>query len=224
MTGASVKIRRVTAPDQAPAGRRYGGLTVEERRAERRARLEAAALQIAGTRGWAEATMTEICRVAGLTERYFYESFRTREELYGALIDDLDRELREAAFDAIAGEGLTPEDRVEGAIRAIVELYVRDPHRGRAALIEGIGVRALEEQRRRALLGLFALLAERWTAFFPDVGADAGERAVRATAIGGAVTALLSGRLDGHLQVDDDALVRTVVATVTAIAAAPLQG
>jgi len=214
-------MRSMAAPNETAAARRYKGRTVDERRAERRARLEAAALEVVGTRGWAQATMTEICRVAGLTERYFYESFSSREELYGALIDDLDRELRAAAFDALGAEDLTPAERLEQATRAVVALYVVDPRRGRAALIEGIGVQALEEQRRRTVLGLFGLIAERWTTFLPDVGLGADERRLRATAIGGAVIALISGRLEGALQIDDEALVQAVVATSTAIATAP---
>lgn len=208
----------MVATDEGTDGRRYQGRTVEERRRERRARLEAAALEVAGTRGWAEATMTEICRVAGLTERYFYESFRSREALYAALIDDLDRELREAAFDAIATEDLEPTARVEAAIAAVLALYVSDPRRGRAALVEGIGVQELEERRRRAVVGLFDLLAERWTLFFPDVEADAEERRLRATAIGGATIALITGRLEGALEIDDPTLVRTILATTLAIA------
>jgi AcrR family transcriptional regulator len=214
----------MAGPEKTAPGRRYKGRTVEERRAERRAQLKAAALEVVGTRGWAEATMTEICRVAGLTERYFYESFASREELYGALIDDLDRELRAAAFDAIAAEDLAPAERLEKATRAVVALYVVDPRRGRAALIEGIGVQALEEQRRRTVAGLFGLVAERWEVFFPDAGVGAEERRLRATAIGGALVALISARLEGTLAIDDEALVRAVVATTTAIATAPTGG
>lgn len=210
----------MSATGSTTDGRRYKGRTGEERRAERRARLEAAAMEVAATRGWSQATMTEICRVAGLTERYFYESFGSREELYAALVDDLDRELRAAAFDAIAGEDLEPAARVEAAIRAIVALYVADPVRGRASLVEAIGDRALEERRRRAVQGLFGLLAERWPDFFPDGGLTHDERRVRATAIGGAVMALISARLEGALTLDDEALVRAVVATATAIATA----
>ncbi|WP_051470976.1 TetR/AcrR family transcriptional regulator [Patulibacter minatonensis] len=210
--------------DDTGGGRRYGGRSTEERRAERRARLLDAALDVVGTRGWAEATMTEICRVAGLTERYFYESFRTREALYGALLDDLDRELRAAAFDAIAAGALEPVARVEVATRAIVGLYVGDPRRGRAALVEGIGVRELEEQRRRTVAGLFGLLAERWTLFFPDSPISADERRRRATAIGGATIALITGRIEGTLAIDDAALVAAIVGTTVAIATAPDDG
>jgi len=200
--------------------RRYKGRTTAERRAERRRRLEDAALEVIGTRGWAEATMTEICRVAGLTERYFYESFASREELYVALLDDLEAELRERVFDAVAAADLPPEERIGAAIRALVALYVGDPRRGRAALLEGIGVQALEQRRRQAILGLFDLLAERWDAFVPQVDADPAERRLRATAIGGAVTALIARRLEGALELDDDALAAAIVATATAIAGA----
>lgn len=214
-------MRRVSATGSTADGRRYKGRTGEERRAERRARLEAAAMEVAATRGWSQATMTEICRVAGLTERYFYESFGSREELYAALIDDLDRELRAAAFDAVVAADLQPAARVEAAIRAIVALYVTDPVRGRASLVEAIGDRALEDRRRRAVHGLFGLLAERWADFFPPARLADDERRARAVAIGGAVMALISARLEGALTLDDDALVRTVVATATAIAVAP---
>lgn len=211
----------MAASDATTGGRRYKGQTVDERRTERRARLMAAALEVVGTRGWAEATMTEVCRVAGLTERYFYESFRTREALYAALVDDLDRELRESAFDAIAQQDLEPRARVAEAIGAIVALYVGDPRRGRA-LVEGIGVPEVEERRRRAVSGLFGLLAERWTLFFPDVDADEEQRRLRATAIGGATIALITGRLEGALTIADDALVRAIVSATMAIAAAPV--
>lgn len=223
MTGSSVKLTEMIAPDETTV-RRYKGRTIEERRAMRRTQLKAAALEVVGTRGWSEATMTEICRVAGLTERYFYESFSTREELYGALIDDLDVELRAAVFDAFVARDLAPTERLEQAVRAVVALYVSDPRRGRAALIEGIGVQALEEQRRHAVLGLFGLLAEQWTTFFPDVEAGVDERRLRATAIGGAVVALISGRLEGTLEIDDEGLVRAVVSTTTAIASADASG
>ena len=61
------------------AGRRYGGLTAEERRAERRARLVRAATEIWVAEGWAAVSMRAVCARAGLTDRYFYEEFGNRE-------------------------------------------------------------------------------------------------------------------------------------------------
>lgn len=213
----------MAAVDGTAAQRTYRGRTTAERVAERRARLEEAALEVIGTRGWAEATMTEICRVAGLTERYFYESFRSREALYEALLDDLGEELRAAVFGAAAQHD-GPAERMRASSAALVAQLVGDPRRGRAALLEGIGLQGLEQRRREAILGLFDLLGEQWETFFPQIAADPAERRLRATAIGGAAVALISRRLDGTLDVDDATLAEALSATGTAIAAASIAG
>jgi AcrR family transcriptional regulator len=54
---------------------------IAERAALRRARLIAAALEVYGDVGFRNATVRAICRRAQLTERYFYESFSSSEEL-----------------------------------------------------------------------------------------------------------------------------------------------
>ncbi|HWG94520.1 MAG TPA: TetR family transcriptional regulator, partial [Mycobacteriales bacterium] len=59
----------------ATSGRVYGGLTAEERAAQRRSRLLAAGLEVFGTVGYAGATQRAVLQQAGLGERYFEESF-----------------------------------------------------------------------------------------------------------------------------------------------------
>ncbi|MPY81303.1 MAG: TetR family transcriptional regulator [Actinophytocola sp.] len=63
----------------------WGGLSAVDRRAQRRAQLLAAGLEVFGTVGYAGTSVRQICRVAGLTERYFYESFGAREGLLLAI-------------------------------------------------------------------------------------------------------------------------------------------
>jgi AcrR family transcriptional regulator len=79
----------------------YGGVSKEERRAERRARLVAAARKMYGEQGFRHASIKSLCVEAGLTERYFYESFSNSEELllaaYQSVIAQLLEELMEAA-------------------------------------------------------------------------------------------------------------------------------
>lgn len=186
----------------------FKGRTAQERRDERRARLHEAALEIIGTRGWPEATMTEICRTARLTERYFYESYRSREELYVALVDGLGRELREAVLTAVATApaGDAPA-RIRAGARALVDLLVGDPRKGRAALLEGIGTPALERRRREIIGGFVELLDQERATFFGDAPMDPTRRALSSTAIAGALTAIVARRLDGTLTVTDDELV-----------------
>lgn len=64
-----------------PEKRRYSGQSFETRQAERRAKLIDAALEVAGRAGLEAASVAAICAEAGLTARYFYESFPRREEI-----------------------------------------------------------------------------------------------------------------------------------------------
>jgi AcrR family transcriptional regulator len=61
--------------------RKWGGLEDEERRLVRRQRLLEAAVELYGRDGYRSTTVRSICRQAGLTERYFYESFSNSEAL-----------------------------------------------------------------------------------------------------------------------------------------------
>jgi AcrR family transcriptional regulator len=77
--------------------RRYGGRSRTDRMAERREKLLRAALALYARVGREGASVTAICAEAGLTTRYFYESFPSHDALFlavfrgvcGHLIEDL---------------------------------------------------------------------------------------------------------------------------------------
>jgi AcrR family transcriptional regulator len=73
--------------------RRYSGQSFEDRLADRRGRLIRAAAMVAGRVGLEATSVAAICAEAGLTARYFYESFPSREaifvEAYRAVQDEL---------------------------------------------------------------------------------------------------------------------------------------
>ena len=97
-----------------PTERTFRGRSAQERRDERRRRLLDAGLDLIGTDGWVSATMTAICGRAGLTERYFYESFSDREALYLALIDEIAHDTETAVVSALEDDG-TPVQRLSAA-------------------------------------------------------------------------------------------------------------
>ena len=70
--------------------------------------------------------MRAVCRAAGLTERYFYESFTDRDEFVRAVYDDVC-----SASDGGADASDSPRDAVE----RFVALMVDDPARGRVLLL-----------------------------------------------------------------------------------------
>ena len=65
----------------------FKGVSADNRRLDRRSRLVAAAYEIAGTVGAGVLGVGRVCLAAGLTKRYFYESFASLAELQSAVVD-----------------------------------------------------------------------------------------------------------------------------------------
>ncbi|MEI9932478.1 MAG: TetR/AcrR family transcriptional regulator [Rhizomicrobium sp.] len=65
-----------------PEKRRYSGQSFADRHAERREKLIKAAAMVAGRSGFDGTSVAAICAEAGLTARYFYESFPSREAVF----------------------------------------------------------------------------------------------------------------------------------------------
>lgn len=200
------------------SGRLFAGQTPEQRAAARRGRLLEAALELLGDQGWDAVTMTAVCRRAGLTERYFYESFRDREDLHVALIDQVAAELEEAVLAVLRDEDedATPAGRIRAAAQAVLGVMLGDPRKGRVALLEGVGSARVQQRRADALHGFEELLradAVRLSAGRPD---DAAAQ-LAAIALVGALSELVSRRLSGQLDIADDDLVAFIVDMVQAV-------
>lgn len=128
----------------------YRGVSAEDRAAERRSRLLEATLAV-----WADSgtrtTMTAICAAAGLTERYFYESFANLDDALTAVMDAIVAEIERATVAAADAAGDDPTDRVYASVRAFVQLLVDDPRKGRVAIIESVASPALRRRRTELL-------------------------------------------------------------------------
>jgi AcrR family transcriptional regulator len=159
-------------PTPAPV-RPYRGVAAEDRRSQRRAKLLEAGLDVLGTEGWQATTVRAICRRAGLTERYFYESFRDRDELVVAVFDEIAGEIAVAVLAAVAD---APDDayaKSRAAIAAAIELVTDDPRKGRVAFAEAMGNEALTRRRFEAVSMFAGLVAEQGRAFYgPGVAAN----------------------------------------------------
>ncbi|MET3106475.1 AcrR family transcriptional regulator [Oxalobacteraceae bacterium GrIS 2.11] len=122
--------------------RSYRGISKEDRRAERCVRLITAAIKTYGLMGFRQTSVKAVCAEAGLTERYFYESFNNSEELlltaYGAVIEGLLRELTQAV-EKVGGDKF---ERARVMLEAYFTLLRREPAAARLILIEIRGVSA----------------------------------------------------------------------------------
>lgn len=128
------------ASDIAPAERTYRGLNVEQRVQERRARLVGAAIRLYGTAGYHATSVKSVCLEAGLTERYFYESFANSEALLCACCEQLMDAQRANARKAYeqAGEGLAQQ--LQAMAESYAELLAANPEAARLTLFEMEGV------------------------------------------------------------------------------------
>jgi len=118
----------VTAP-----ARSYGGLSADERGAQRRARLLDAGLELFGTQGIGETTVDEVCAQAGLTKRYFYQNFATLDDLVHAVVERVLAELTSSVMPAITASGWR---NPRPAISAFFDVVLADPRLVRLLVVE----------------------------------------------------------------------------------------
>jgi len=126
-------------PEPTPA-RPYRGIPQDERRAQRRAQLISAGVAVYGERGYRQATVKAVCEAAGLTERYFYESFANSEELLIACFNAVTYAVLDEIVAAARSAGPDPETRARAMLHAYFAALQRDPRSARVFLVEIRGV------------------------------------------------------------------------------------
>ena len=193
-----------------PEGRRYAGADADLRRERRRAELIASGLELFGTEGFRAVSVKKVCDHAGLTQRYFYESFADRSALLAGVYEDCVAFARSAVLNAAGsaggsaagspGRGGAADDVPAGAraaLGAFIGALAENPRRARVMLVEVVGVdQDLERLRLTAIHGwadLILMLAR---------GEERSGRAERLASIAlvGAVTQLLVDWYTSHTQ------------------------
>lgn len=127
--------------------RLYRGLAAGERRAGRRERLLESGLELLGTEGWRATTVTAVCERARLTPRYFYESFRDRDELLVAIFDGIVAEVTDEVRGTLDAAPQNMRESVRANITAWVKVATKDPRKGRVAFVEALGSETLMRRR-----------------------------------------------------------------------------
>jgi AcrR family transcriptional regulator len=181
------------------ADRRYRGSSAEERRAQRREQFIRAAIQVYGEQGYRKATVKAVCEAAGLTERYFYESFSKSEELlvasFRAVMQFLLGELEKAGAGTKGGS----MERTRAMLTAYYEALQAHPESARVFLVEISGVSPAVDQALEASLREFSgLLARTLDPHGKSRASD--EPLLRAGVIGGVIHIALSWIASGYSQ------------------------
>jgi AcrR family transcriptional regulator len=100
--------------------------------------------------------LRQVCARAGLTDRYFAESFANRDALLAAVFDQALEEVNVNVVRAVAQAPSDREAQLRAAAAAVVEFVVADPQKARALLGHPGDDTAFEQHRRRALRGRLA--------------------------------------------------------------------
>lgn len=130
--------------------RPYRGVSADDRRADRRARLKEACLELIGAEGVVAVTAEAVSGRAGLTKRYFYESYGGRDALLHEMMDDFFVAVRSEILDALGAD--TEADapgRAHIVARVLID-YLQGDSRQARLYVEAAGQPTLQARREEA--------------------------------------------------------------------------
>lgn len=185
----------------------YRGVSAADRVAERRERLLEATLAVWSDPSGARPTMTKICAEAGLTERYFYESFRSLDDALTAVMDRIATEIEQVSLAAGEAAGDDAAARARASVLAFVEYLTDDPRKGRVAIVEAGAMPALRGRRTQLLRHFARLSAEEARTIYGVGGWGPREGEIAGLLFIGGMAELVSAWLDGSLEATPEELV-----------------
>ncbi|MFT7404622.1 TetR/AcrR family transcriptional regulator [Zhongshania sp.] len=148
-------------PPQKP--RLYRGISGDQRRNERYEQLLSAGLSVIGSDGYAAASVRSICAEAGLTERYFYESFVNREALLAEVYKVQTHYLKNRMLAAVENSERNTEAFSRAGLKAFFDTLHQNPDIGRLLLFEILGVSDAIDELYYEAMEDFAVLIQTLT-------------------------------------------------------------
>lgn len=116
------------------------------------------------------ATMTAICNEAALTERYFYESFTSRDAALVAALDAVAGEIATGATIVLNETTGTPGEQVHAMVAWFVGWASEHPSRALLAVVASEATEALRARRHELLRSFADIAAEEFEKLY---GGDA---------------------------------------------------
>lgn len=184
------------------SGRVYGGVTGEQRVAERRRKLIDAGMTLFGSGSSGAVRVKDVVDEARLTERYFYESFSGLDALFEAVLelcmDAIETEVNAAIVEA-------PDDgfaRVSAALRTSVAALASDTRMIRIIFAEALSKGGRAGRRRNEILVRAAHNFFAWSnAEENDFDRSTVDSRMKLLAFAGAASELLISWAEGLLDI-----------------------
>jgi AcrR family transcriptional regulator len=180
-------------------GRRYRGLSAEERRADQRERLVRAAINEFSARGYHRTSVEDIVRSAHTSRTAFYAFFDNREAAMYAALQAALRGLLDSVRTGLRAGGAAARPIAVG-VTAFVDYLVSDPAAARILLLEGIGTSPeVNDLRARVRCQVATQVRDIWAEYDPEAAAAPQASAVAVGVFGLLLESMLhlveSGRL-----------------------------
>lgn len=206
----------VMAEAKTSSARPYAGVDAAERLAARRARLLEAGLDLLGADRpeLAELTVRGICRKAGLTVRYFYESFTDKDEFVSAVFDRVIADLAgrtQAIVDAAPAD-----EQTRAGIDNVVRTIAGDARIGRLLFSAQLS-NAVVVRKRMESSALLAMLSGQHAGAVLQMAENDRIKAAAHFVVGG-VAQSISAWLAGEVRLSPDRLVDQLTALLDKLA------
>lgn len=176
--------------------RPYRGVAAGNRIASRRDALIDAALEVFAAEGWSAISARRVCEQAGLTRRYFYESFDDVDALTAATFQRIAGEVFAAVQAATADRAATVPELARRAVAAGLDVLAQPPAKGQFLVMAQRAGGSIGQQRASALDDLASIVQ---TVHSTDSEAastiDPREARITALAVVGAVLAIVDSWL-----------------------------
>ncbi|HEY2720045.1 MAG TPA: TetR/AcrR family transcriptional regulator [Solirubrobacteraceae bacterium] len=194
----------------------YAGRSAQERKDARRRALLDAGLELIGTQGWTQTSVRGVYQLAGVSPRFFYESFESLDALAVAVYDEIVSEATANVIAAVSSAGADRHDQAEAAIRAVVDGLREDPRKARVVFVEALGSEALARRRRQTLRELAGVIEALGAASYDVLPPDPLTKVTSALLAGG-IFELLVAYTDGSIEVSEQQLIGDAAALVVGL-------
>jgi AcrR family transcriptional regulator len=151
-----------------PGGRRgVHGLSKDEVAADQRRRLQGAMIVAVDRQGYQKTTAREVCRLAGVSERAFYELFDNKQGCFLASYDTIVERGVERIAAAYRSQGAW-QTKLRAAFDAYATEVVSDPKAARLVLVEVLGAGPAAVARLRSTRLIFEQIVSASFSEAPD--------------------------------------------------------
>jgi AcrR family transcriptional regulator len=201
---------------QSSRERPYRGIDAARRLADRRGRLLAAGLDLLGAdqQDTRALTVRAVCGRAGLTPRYFYESFGDKDEFVGAVFDWVVADLATTTQAAVAA--VPAREQSHAGMANVVRTIAGDARVGRLLFSTQLAD-AVVVRKRAESTALFAMLLGQHAGDMLRITANDRVKAGAHFGVGG-VGQTISAWLAGDIRLEPDQLVDQLASLLDALA------